>query len=676
AIVSVAAGLGVGKILISRDLRKSAFISKNIIVTVLLVGLLISTASFSHLLKVEYTSATTADQSNLAGLGDYLRSYESSDGESFLSHSSIYSFASALLGIPVYTQQTDIFGEICSRHSDLGSQLYVLEYLNVSHIIDNHAYDLHLDKIFEFAHISYHDDFFTVYAVSNLTHSSLDADTLFIQDHLPVETCIETGVSSDLIWDQNITDISKWSPVYSALANVTDYSFVSSDTSYAHLSATGLSNHKIVVFYESYLEQPIQIQSDMNIYIKFRTQESSKLILTMIYQDGTRENALLSGTPYMTSEDWTYAVTPLNEEKSHVVGLLLGLTNKFHESVSEIAADISKVAFGVESEFFNDIQMILSMSGISYTTISSFHFNTSHERTIIYTDSQNNMKKISEISQLVQDGHNIIIVGNLTNSSIITDFCNISFSEVSLDIESIRIGSSTFPIPRVQAQYVNVSGQTSQGVYQSENQSIPFVIEILLTNESSMTYLNVGPLISSLQGSDIHQDSIRISSVLQYLFQNILDLQEKSEFERGFYLKNRGEIHLDGILRIQYSEDGAGLVDGIDGGILEFHGEISISSISFGYSLVKVNGFMIVHDSNSIVHQDLDFDEPFLIRITELEGSGFLAFNSLWSGVPYNITLNGERFVSQDAFQLRTVMISPSIILIAPVFLHGVGVNL
>ena len=108
------------------------------------------------------------------------------------------------------------------------------------------------------------------------------------------------GVDGTIVWVDDFTNVNSWQPDQSSFINIDDYSGKSNDSIFT-LSASGNAGSKIVLFYKITLPSPIRVLNDESVFIKFKTASGTRLLVNLVYNDGTMSNTVYSDTVYMNS---------------------------------------------------------------------------------------------------------------------------------------------------------------------------------------------------------------------------------------------------------------------------------------------------------------------------------------------------------------------------------------
>ena len=668
-IVSIGAAAG-SLMIIRRVLNgaKSKSIQR-IAICAMVIGLVLSTSVFSHLLKVEYTASSNGVPQNASGVLEFLKTLEIEKGEALYTIPALQSAVSAISGAQVYTESSSIYGEILGSSIDIPSILYVIEYLNISCIIDRQTNQAPISKILEYAPILYEDNDYCVYQVSDFSYPNIDADTLYWDDELPVKIALELGVESDLEWIDNFSDISSWTPVNSIIANVTAYG-LDNDDGFAKLSAiNNYANQKMVVFYEKILTDPILVMDDTELWLRFRTIGGTKLVVSIIFDDGSIDNALLGSTPYLTGLDWTYSRTILSKLGASIIGFRIGITNKFDENEIEIQAEIERLAISKSDPGYVEGLLTFASTGLDF--YPSFDSMIPNHKTIITAEEVNSNTKLEQVINFSEKGHDVVVLGYIQNESWISQLINITLLANTHIVNEVNIENESYSIPSMQLQEVHVDTSFVTAWYGDQEQ-VPLAIRAPVTNGTPIIFLNIWPLIHSLKDGINLQEHLQIQEIFRLVFSELVGISSSPTLERKFYIKNQGNILLEGIFTLRDSEHRL-VFNGTRYDNLEFNGVITIRSCMFGYSIVQVSGSMIYEEDGIFISRVLSSNQTYLLKITNVDGVGIARFDTLSSGVPYSQILEREPYIAVDNISFDFIAVDCEVALITPNQLTGFG---
>ncbi len=651
-------------------LNKSNFLA--VLLFVVLIGFLF-TGTFSNLLKIEYsTSIASNTDSTIMSIAEFMANQSVPTGSAIYAPSSIGRILGSVTGAVIYTPDSMFYGNLLSKSSDYLSTLFILEYLNISFVITSESDSSHLTQLIKYYPIIYHENSYTIYSITGVSSPSLHSSTAILSSNSRLsESLFEYSLNGAITWKDEFSNTGGWKPDNSTFTNVHSYSATGTNDNMI-IQASGNSGSKIVMFYKHSLSTPIIVENGLNVFLKFKTDPGTALIVHVLYSDGTQNNLVYDNSVYMQSSTWASSDTELESGKT-VIGFRIGISNVLIQSYSTISANIDYLIVYSSSEKstqFVDTLTSLSLADINYTIayqLESIH--SSGLSTIISVDQSNFPDETSEdLLELVQNGSNLIIIGDLSASSYATKFGNVTLTSNAISATKIQCVSTFYKIPSTPLQELSVSNCEVLANYSDGVTSVPLLVKFS-NGIGSIYYCNLLPLLDSSNLTNVSSNEIQ--KALQAIYHDCLSLSYSSIDQRLFYLKNYGSTIFDGKVDVSFTDlilGNSPLVEKIIQGndcALNVIGSVKLLPFDLGYNLLSITGKVSVIQDGVIIYESTVTDLPALIKSELIGGNGNITFASLSSSYPYN-TYSDIVYKNTGDFSLYMIPLSNNLLFIYP----------
>lgn len=662
-------------------LRDAEQKSLRILVCALLIGMVMSSSTLSHLLKIEYMAASSGIDESAYGIAKFMENLTIPLGASIFAPTSISRAIYSITGTPTYTPTTPFYGNILSKSSDPASILFTLRYLNVSYVITSKPDDKScLRQILQYFPKIYSDKLYSIYKLTAYSHPSVFAETTIVVNGFQLEEALEFGFERDFLWLEDFRTIDKWKPDFTTFSNVIRYEVESTFNNTARIAVEGERDSKIVMFYRINLQNPICVEENIYILVKFKTQGATKLLVHVLYDDGTMSNAMYENSAFMRSEEWATSSTLIEKVGRHIIGFRVGVTNKFDEHTNQLLAEVDYIAILRTPKTARNIDAIaaLALAGVEYTI--DYDVNSSRvgaHKNIVVIEEGNSNNTLAQLLQLLEKDKNVLILGDLSESKWASNLISIKVINETLPARCIKIGESIYDVPLLHVKEITQSGGEVLAWYSNNNKTVPLLVRIRVENEA-LNYLNIWPLLDKMKDLDAEKELIKLQQVLKVLFTKVLNLSQSDFMNRFFYLKNTGSIDMKGNINITcfnaifpknvYMNIG----NDLDGScLLNINGCIKIRPYGFGFTLVVIRGNMkMLLNGNSVFESNFQ-ELKMLVKTSQISGCGKIKFNSLTSGFPYRVKLENVEHECIGPFNIEMLPLSNDIFFLYPHNLHG-----
>jgi hypothetical protein len=630
------------------------------------IGILIISGGFSNLLKVEYiTNAYTISDSN-AAVADFMAYQVMPDGSSIFAPASLDNILYSVTGAVVYTPETYFYGTLLSNASDFSSFLFALEYLNVSYYIVYKS-DNAVSQYLQYYPLLYSTSYYLVYRVTAVAPSVYSETSVLGRNSL-TSSLSTYGVDGSIVWADDLESVKYWQADTSSFSNVNSYSGQSTDGLFT-LHANGTSASKIVMFYKVTLTSSISVVNDESIFIKFKTGSGTRLIVNVLYKDGSMSNTLYATSVYMNSSSWALSSTDLESGKT-IIGFRIGISNLYDLAVSDISANIEYLGISQVSSFslgYTATVESLSLTNINYTLanqLNSLHSNSLYN--IIVTDEDNYPQNtFNELYELAQSGSNIILVGRLSETGFVSHLANITSSGGYLSVSRIQYSNFSYSIPLTTLTSFSLKGGGDVlASYSDEVNSVPLLINFSVAGHGSIYYFNLLPLIDSVKNLNASSFS-EVQIVTQAIYHNVLNLSYASIDNRLFYLKNRGSFTIDGNVNAVVGDiilpKNLGLSSSTTQGtqyVLNINGSMTFSASDSGYVSITMNGTLSIEAYGTSIYSSKVSGITLLSTVSQLSGTGHVSFGHLTAGYPYETIYSNAQYDYTGRFDLAVLPMS------------------
>jgi len=644
-----------------------------------LIGITISSSTLSHLLKTQYMSNMALIKEEDFPIIQFMENVKVPSGSSIFAPTSLSEKLYSVTGAPIYTPQTPFYGNIISNSKDISNILLVLKYLNVSYVVTLRSDKSFLTQTLQYFPKIYSDYQYDVYKISDYLPPSNSATTMLLASNGNLaETILNYGFEGTFQWVDEFYNINGWQPDLGMFLNVINHTVVQ-DNNIFRLEVKGVKNSKIVAFYKFLLTNWIFVDDNTYVFLKFKTSGDTRLLVHILYDDGTIGNTLYMGSVYMNSKDWAFSITKIEKVGRYINGFRIGVSNLFNQDVDEISAEVDFLIVFKSAipHRFNDAVAALSLAKVNYTiTYELDIFNIKNYKNIVvidegtYTATNNTLDRLL---QLAGKGHTILILGNFSRNGLFSQF--IDFTGKLVPASLIKIDKNHYYIyQKIYVEQIQLHNCEVLASYETEIGSIPLIVKL---NNTNLYYMNIWPILDAFKNSS---DTILLndaSHLLRLLFETVIDVYTE-DMHRAFYLKNIGPLVINGTLNVSMRElfftkefmakfnesTGSGLT-------LEIDGSIELNSYKYGYSLLIIYGKVsILLNGSMILCTNVD-GLKILAKVSTLEGYGRIEFSSLTSAAPYRVILNNVKYDYQGYFSVEVIPFSNNLLFVYPRNLNG-----
>ena len=654
----------------------------NLLLCAFLIGIMISSSTFSHLLKTQYMSNIASIREEDFPVVQFMENVKVPSGSSIFAPTSLSRKLYSVTGVPIYTPETPFYGNIISNSHDISSILFVLKYLNVSYVVTLKSEKSFLAQTLQYFPKIYSDDQYNVYKINDYLPPSNSATTVLLASNSnPAETILNYGFDGTVEWVDEFHNVSRWQPDFGTFLNVINHTVVLQDNSVFRLEVKGVKGSKIVAFYKFSLTNWIFVDDNTYVFLKFRTDGDTRLLVHILYDDGTMSNTIYMGSVYMNSENWSFSTTKIEKVGKYINGFRIGVSNLFNQDVDEISAEMDfLIVFKSAIPYrFNDAVAALSLAQVNYTILyelDASNINNYENIVVIDASPYTTNNTLDRLFQLAEKGHTILILGNFSRNGLFSEF--IDFTGQLVPALLIKIDEDYRHIQKINVKQVQLHNCEVLASYETQIGSIPLIVKLNNTKEISLFYMNMWPILDALKDSN---DTVFLNDVyhlLRLLFRIVIDVYAEDDMHRVFYLKNVGPLVLNGTINVSVrelfltKEYMAKLNESISTSLsLEIDGSIELSPYKLGYSLLIIYGKMsILSNGTTIICTDVD-GLKILAKVSTLEGYGHVKFSSLTSAAPYRVVLNNVKYDYQGCFSIEFIPFSNNLLFVYPRNLDG-----
>jgi len=645
-------------------------------VRMFLVSLVMVSAPLSHLLKVQYMAYFSGVNPELRGIFEFMEKANIDRGSSIFAFSYgdvIYSAT----GVVVYTPRVPVWGDILSNWKNPLDILFTLKYLNISYFIAKKGSPI--ENILQYFPKVYNDSSFSIYKIVDFSPPNPSGETVLIDECLlGLKALLETGVHQGFQWIDEFHDVKLWFPDTKTFANVLNYDVYAVDGE-MHISAKGEKGQKIVILYKTTFKEPIVVEDGTCIVVRFCTGYGTKLLVHVLYDDGTMSNALYAGSPYMSSEILALSVTPLNNfVGKKIIGLRVGVTNKGNEEINSLKAEVDFVGICKTTKTnLMAVLMALSLAEVNYTIAFSFSSLMNDYYNIVLVDegSHGVLDEILQSAVFSKEPVNVLIIGDLSQTRLVD--VTMRVTNQSVTVEAIKIyGVGNFHVPQMTVDPIMINSGEVLASYVTNVGEIPLLLRLNNNSKVNIFYLNMLPLINNIKDLK-EEDHYNMRELIKSIFEKALNkkISQNEDLKRVFYLKNKGYMKIEGNISMYvydvfptvFNFSRKNLTYPI---ILNVNGNVTCTPTTFGYVLLTLNG-KVGLSSGLHITSDIDSQElKLIVKLSRIVGNGSVEFCSLTSGFPYKLTLSGAPYNYTGHFDVYVTPLS-AYLLLKPRYLEG-----
>ena len=680
--VSIAAGIGIKYIIekvrgSNKKIVQNRNYLKRIVLCSIIIGLIIGPSSISHLLKIEYMTDSNGINKKDENIANYIENMEIESGASIYALYPLKSMIYSLTGATVYTELTPIYGNILSKGTDSPSILFTLRYLNISYLIVSKNEDKTISsKIYNYFPIVYEDNDYKIYKLPKFSYPNFFAEnTMLLGDSQYPEISASNSIyKQNYLWVEDFEVNKNWEPDYSTFQNCIFQSIESNNNNTILINCEGTKNSKIVMFYKYILEKPIHVDNETYLWSKFRTQMDTKLMIHILYSDGTMSNSFFEGSPYMTSKRWSWSQTLINYVNKNITGFRIGISNIFDESVNKIWAELDYLVISKHNNTcFRDGIMTVALSNTNYT----IEYNTAAPlveekyQNIILTNNINSSEIHTYLTDILLKDKKVMVLGDLTDSGWILNYLDLEYNEELVSVNNIEFNDINYNFPSINVPHITLTNGHSIAWY-SGNEKIPFIVDVSINSTLNFYYVNIWPIIDAIKEKSTTTDLFSFYEILNKIFSEILNLTKATSIKRAFYQKNKDSCSINGSIKIECLNPHIFTVSSQElskyGGkyFFEVIGEIEIFSLSYGLCLLNIKGSIKFQDGNTVLFESKYRELKVTLKVIELSGEGKINFTSFYSGFPYKLSIANKPYETNGEFELKLFPISAELLFLLP----------
>jgi hypothetical protein len=658
-LISILQSEGVSKI------RTRLGNSKSLVIGALLIGIVISSSSFSLLLKVEYQNNYSGTNDDDQGVIAFLENLDKPKGAAIFAEQNIAILVYAATGMITYSPQTQIYGRLLASDSDIEEVIFVIQYLNISFLVlRNHSISGGLRHIIPLSEKIFSDSSYIVYSVEQLTPPSSISETAFLIPELPPPQAIPLNKTELYPWQDRYSSLGAWDLAQLSSDDVS-YNLEITDNDTLSFEIDGPQDTRNVAFLVNMFDTPVQIQNNTYFWLRFRTETTATLIIHLIFEDGTSTNVIQFDSPFLQSEEWCWLKMQVPKITGNVSGIRIGATNRLHEYDGEISIEIDYSALAYSSPYKNRFISMMANSGVDFTIRYSSQLERTREvNQIVILDAGMNRDMIERIISQLSPETNLMIIGDITKSTWIQDFGNLTTTGLRLSVNSIAFDGIEFNIPSIRIEEFQYEGGDVIAWYNG-NSSIPMSVEVPVSSEINITYVNLFSLFD--QVSNLNLDLV---------LYDLLGFEKKQNEERVFYLKNTGSITISGNIELDCMYVLSNLnpptesIQEPEELTLSIIGQVQLEMIGYGIARLDFKSDTRVFLNND--EFNVSISELILFAsITRIQGVGLIVFDVLTSGFPYPIILDEEKYEVEGVFNIEIFPLSAFNMFILPEQLPG-----
>lgn len=583
----------------------------------------------------------------------------------------------SLTGATVYTELTPIYGNILSKGTDSPSILFTLRYLNISYLIVSKNEDKTISsKIYNYFPIVYEDNDYKIYKLPKFSYPNFFAEnTMLLGDSQYPEISASNSIyKQNYLWFEDFEVNKNWEPDYSTFQNCIFQSIESINNNTILINCEGTKNSKIVMFYKYILEKPIHVDNETYLWSKFRTQMDTKLMIHILYSDGTMSNSFFEGSPYMTSKSWSWSQTLINYVNKNVTGFRIGISNIFDESVNKIWAELDYLVISkYNNTCFRDGIMTLALSNTNYT----IEYNTAASlveekyQNIILTNNINSSEIHPYLTDILLKDKKVMVLGDLSDNGWILNYLDLEYNEELVSVNNIEFNDINYNFPSINVPHITLANGHSIAWY-SGNEKIPFIVDVSINSTLNFYYVNICPMINAIKRKSSITELFSYYEILKKIFSEILNLTKSNSIKRAFYQKNKYEFLINGtaIISCLNPHIFTNLFQelGKYGGEYSFevNGEIKVHSTHYGHCLLDIKGRIKFQEGSNVLFEAEDLELKISLKVKEIYGEAKITFNSFYSSYPYKMSINNELYETNGIFTMKLFPISTNLLFVIP----------
>jgi len=607
---------------------------------------LVTAGPASNLLKVKAMYCQSGVPETAQSMLSFVSTLEVPKGSGILSTSlpdAIYS----VTGVSVYSRTSSPYWDVLRDSNDTFTVAFLLSYLNVSYavIARNTLGQNALQKLLDYFPLVYQDNTFSVYALLPLNPPSLSSDNvLLLPGTLMLGQIYNLPGNVEIKYFADVNDFVNWKPdtidkfaifnVKALNARIYDKYFI------IHIQSD-VPGNKTVALFRKILEKPIFVDRQLIVEIKFRTYNKTKLLVHILYNDGSMENVIYGGSPYMQSDVWAVARKIIDAGKGgkYIVGFRIGVTNRFDENVTSLRADVEYLAVYEDPvALCSDAIVFMLLSNLNYTI--AFSGNTLKGKNVILINETITDQKIIDV--LAKVNRNVIILGKKIESG--SDGCIVK------DILS----------------YQNANGVNNiLAFYECDNGEKITAVEKIKDN---IYFVNIYPIIINMKmcsnQSCLLATGHKVGTILRFISGDM----DNSTFKREFFLKAKGDIKIVGDVEMLLKEllicvNNSCQEEAVGDRIVRLIGNVSLETIGFGYVKLRVQGTLCIGGNCTKMS-----DGEIFASVSSIQGrGGLIKFDALMVSYPFVTgSYNFVNYTYYGSFSFRLVPLSNDLILLLP----------
>jgi hypothetical protein len=607
---------------------------------------LVTAGSASNLLKVKAMYCQSGVPESAQGVLSFVSALEVPKGSAILSTSlpeAIYS----VTGVSVYSRTSSPYWDVLRGSDDIFTTAFLLSYLNVSYavITRNTLGQNALQKLLDYFPLIYQDDTFSAYALIPLNLPSFYSENvLLLPGTLMLGQTYNLPGNVEIKYFADVNDFVNWKPdtidkfaifnVKALNARIYDKYFI------IHIQSD-VPGNKTVALFRKNLEKPIFVDRQLIIEIKFRTYNKTKLLVQILYNDGSMENVIYGGSPYMQSDVWAVArkIIDVGKRGKYIVGFRIGVTNRFDENVTSLRADVEYLAVYEDPvALCGDAIVFMLLSNLNYTI--AFSGNALKGKNVILINETITDQKIIDV--LAKDNRNVIILGKKIGSG-----------SAGCIIKAILSYQNTTGINNILAFYECDNGEKITAIEKIKN---------------NIYFVNIYPIITNMKMCSNQSCLLAIRHKVGTIMRFILGDVGSTTFKREFFLKSKGGIKIAGDVEMHVKElliciNNSCQEEAIGDGIVKLVGNVSLEAIGFGYVKLRVQGALCISDNCAKMT-----DGEIFASVSSIQGrEGFIKFDTLMVSYPFITgSYNLANYTYYGSFSFRLVPLSNDLILLLP----------
>lgn len=684
AFLSLIAGFGLIKLFEKVHLSFSTKLLTKYLIASLLIFIIIVVSVPSHLLKVEYFSTQEPISNDELVSLKHLSTIGIPSGSYVLTGFS-KSLVYAATGVPPIGFTDSVFSKLILNSKSSDTVLWTLNYLNVSYIYFTENDFKHLNSTYSGSYfnwflqqlpLEFSNNYAKIYAVPSLTSpgnsdtavlttADFDKNYLWVDDSFATNWTAESG--------KNV-----------------EFSNFTLNEQGASLTAGTVLGQQAAIFYTKELDDYVYTTNGTSAFIVFKSDSAQSFaILDIIYSNGETQRLTLNGNSYMNSLNWITASGDLQPEKL-VKAVRIGLTDSFKGNGAEIGISLDYLGLeqAVTPEIFNKMLLLASLMKINYTSVITSDPTLFTYKTLIVTDQNLNANQMNDYLNWVSNGGTLVLVA-ADKTSEFSRYLGITNETEIVTCNSITAeNSQPITLPELNITKINFNGTTATTTlasFASGHETLSPYAFMATIGQGRLVYLDIISIIDGLKGT---QNLLVAAEWTGNLLKGAGILSgNSSDTPRGFYVKNNGDITMQGVTTITassivsdvsringlslYSADNAvlnnNLATSFSNGttvVMLVLGNVTISPVdSDNYYKIIITGNatfkFILNNSTSLsllaTTYNTTTNQPlilqgtnlgtveFIVRNPAVQTTGNTFFQSLYVSFPYDIQSNGDK---------------------------------